>query len=96
VDCLDDNNQTDDGQARVDVRLVNESLWMTQSHMALLFQCSADNISLHLKNIYDEGERNREINAFEPVPLNREARSAIIWRGLPRDADIQNNRLTSA
>ena len=57
--------KTDDGQARVDVRLVNESLWMTQSDMALLFQCSADNISLHLKNIYDEGELSREATAEE-------------------------------
>ena len=43
--------KTDAGQARVEVRLVNESLWMTQRDMALLFQCSVDNISLHLKNI---------------------------------------------
>ncbi len=48
--------QTDDGKIKLDVRLERETLWMTQSDMAQLFQCSADNISLHLKNIYDEGE----------------------------------------
>ena len=57
--------KTDDGQSRVDVRLVDESLWMTQSDMAQLFQCSSDNISLHLKNIYDEGELSREATAEE-------------------------------
>jgi hypothetical protein len=48
--------QADDGKIKLDVRLERETLWMTQSDMAQLFQCSADNISLHLKNIYDEGE----------------------------------------
>jgi hypothetical protein len=48
--------QSDDGKIRLDVRLERETLWMTQSDMARLFQCSVDNISLHLKNIYDERE----------------------------------------
>ncbi len=48
--------QTDDGHVKLDIRLVNETLWMSQADMAQLFQCSADNISLHLKNIYKENE----------------------------------------
>ncbi len=48
--------RSDDGLVKLDVRLVNETLWLAQSDMAALFQCSVDNISLHLKNIYDEGE----------------------------------------
>jgi hypothetical protein len=48
--------QSDNGQVKLDVRLEGETVWLTQSDMARLFQCSADNISLHLKNIYDEGE----------------------------------------
>lgn len=52
--------QTDDGMVKLDVRLQNESLWLTQSDMAQLFQCSTDNVSLHLKNIYDEGELEQE------------------------------------
>jgi len=51
--------KSDDGRVKVDVRLENETLWMTQSDMARLFQCSTDNISLHLKNIYEEGELER-------------------------------------
>ena len=48
--------QADDGKKRLDVRLERETLWMTQNDMAHLFQCSVDNISLHLRNIYSEGE----------------------------------------
>ena len=52
--------QTDDGAVRLDVRLQDESVWLTQAMMAELFGCSVDNISLHLKNIYDEGELDPE------------------------------------
>ena len=48
--------QSDDGRIRLETRLENETLWMTQSQMADLFGCSADNISLHLKNIFEESE----------------------------------------
>ena len=47
---------TEDGEIKIDVRLENETVWVTQADMAKLFQCSSDNISLHLKNIYDDGE----------------------------------------
>ncbi len=38
----------------------NESLWATQKAMSMLFDCSADNIGLHLKNIYESGELEKE------------------------------------
>ena len=40
----------------VSVVFKGETFWLTQSGMAELFDCSADNISLHLKNIYADGE----------------------------------------
>ena len=48
--------QTEDGETKLDVRFQNETVWLTQQLMAELFQTSTDNISLHLKNIYSEGE----------------------------------------
>lgn len=57
--------QTDDGKIRLDVRLQQETLWMSQSDMAQLFQCSGDNISLHLTNIYEEGELDRSATTEE-------------------------------
>lgn len=50
--------QSEDGKIKLEVRLENETLWMPQSYIAKLFSCSADNVSLHLKNIYEEGELN--------------------------------------
>ena len=44
------------GEVRVDVLLQNESVWLSQKAMAVLFHCSTDNVSLHLKNIFESNE----------------------------------------
>jgi hypothetical protein len=48
--------QTEDGRIKIDVRLENETVWLTQKHMAELFQTTPQNITIHLKNIFTEGE----------------------------------------
>jgi len=48
--------QDAEGQVRVDVRLERETVWLSQRQMAELFDTSADNVGLHLKNIFTEGE----------------------------------------
>ena len=48
--------QSDDGQLKIQVRLENETVWLTQADMVELFQTTKQNISLHIKNIFKEGE----------------------------------------
>lgn len=48
--------QTEDGKIKIDVRFQNETVWLTQQLMAELFQTTKQNISLHVQNIYEEGE----------------------------------------
>ncbi|MBV1757785.1 MAG: virulence RhuM family protein [Dethiosulfatibacter sp.] len=48
--------QLEDGKTKVDVRLENETVWMTQKAIAELYQTTPQNITLHIKNIYEEGE----------------------------------------
>jgi hypothetical protein len=48
--------ETEDGKTRIEVRLENENVWLTQKLIAQLFECSVDNISLHLKKIFKAGE----------------------------------------
>lgn len=50
--------QSHDGSVNIEVLYANENIWLTQKRMAELFDCSTDNISLHLKNIYAEHELN--------------------------------------
>ena len=48
--------QTQDGKTKIDVRMGSETLWLTQAQMVELFQTSKQNISLHIKNVFTEGE----------------------------------------
>ena len=48
--------QTQDGKLKIDVRFEGETVWLTQQHMAELFQTSKQNIGQHLKSIFAEGE----------------------------------------
>ena len=49
-----------DETIRLDVRLENETVWLTQSQMGLLFGCTTRNVRLHLENIYSCGELTQE------------------------------------
>lgn len=50
--------QSTDGQIKVDVRLDNETVWLSADQMATLFGRDKSTISRHIKNIFDEGELN--------------------------------------
>lgn len=52
-----------DGQTRIDVRLEDETLWLTQAQMCELYQTSKSNVSEHIKHIFEEGELE-EIQLF--------------------------------
>lgn len=72
-----ENNQiiiysTADGQMKLEVKLENETVWLSQRQMAELFNCSADNISLHLKNVYFEGELEENQTTEESSVVQKE------------------------
>ena len=48
--------QSADGLVKIDVRMEGETLWLTQTQMADLFQTTKQNVSLHIGNIFKEGE----------------------------------------
>ena len=52
--------QTEDGRSRIEVRLENETVWLTQQLMAELFQTTKQNVGQHLKNIFAEGELQQD------------------------------------
>jgi len=52
--------QTEDGRTQIDVRLENETVWLTQAQMADLFQKDRTVITRHINNIFKEGELHRE------------------------------------
>lgn len=52
--------QTEDGQTQIDVRLENETVWLTQAQMAELFQTDRTSIVRHINNIYKSEELDRD------------------------------------
>ena len=64
--------QTEAGQTKIEVRLENETVWLTQQLMAELFQTTKQNISLHINNIFDEGELQPEATVKEYLTVRQE------------------------
>ncbi|MBP9224803.1 MAG: hypothetical protein KBF76_13105 [Verrucomicrobiales bacterium] len=56
---------TEDGRSQIQLRTKDQTVWLSQREMAELFAVSADNISLHLKNLYEDGELSREATTEE-------------------------------
>lgn len=67
----------EDGQLKLDVRLEDETVWLTQDHMAELFQTSQQNISLHLQNIFKEKELQLEATHKEFLSVRREGKRSV-------------------
>ncbi len=69
--------ETEDGKISIAVKFENENVWLTQKHMAELFGCSADNISLHLKNIYATSELNEKATTEESSIVQQEGKRSV-------------------
>ena len=69
--------QTEDGQTQVDVRMENDTVWLTTNQMAMLFEREESNIRRHVINVFKEGELDKENNVHflhvngvkKPVPF---------------------------
>ena len=65
--------RTGDGQVRLEVRLQDETLWLTQQMMAELFHTTVPNISMHIKNVLEEGELAPEGTVQKFLTVRRRA-----------------------
>lgn len=63
--------QTERGQTKIEVLLENETVWLTQKLMAELFQTTKQNISLHIQNIYNDGELPPETTVKEYLTVQK-------------------------
>ena len=67
--------QTEDGQTKIETKFENETVWLTQEQIVLLFQRDQSVISRHINNIFSEGELDKESNmqkmhiAFSDKPV---------------------------
>lgn len=63
---------TDDGKSQIQLRTQNQTVWLTQLEMAELFDATKQNISLHLKNIFEDGELDAGATVKESLTVQIE------------------------
>ena len=66
-----------DGQTQIEMRLEQETLWLSQAQMAILFDKDSDTIGLHLKNIYSEGELDADATTEESSVVRQEGQRQV-------------------
>ena len=64
--------QTEDGQTQIDVRMEKDTVWLTQAQMVELFQTTKQNVSLHIGNVFKEGELEKEATVKEYLTVQAE------------------------
>ena len=64
--------QSEEGSPKIEVRLENENVWLTQKMMSELFQTTPQNITIHLKNIFEEGELNEDATCKDFLQVQNE------------------------
>ena len=77
--------QSEDGTSRIEVRLEEETVWLTQAHLAELYQTTKQNISLHIRNILKEGELSQAATVKEYLTVQTEG-----YREVKRTIDYYN------
>lgn len=77
--------ETDDGVTRVEVRMENETVWLNQNQMAELFLTTKQNISLHIRNLFVEGELQRAATVKEFLTVRQEGK-----RNVQRQIELYN------
>ena len=69
--------QTEDGRTRVQCRFENETIWLTQALIAELFQTTPQNVTMHLKAIYEEGELPEAATCKDFLQVRKEGGRAV-------------------
>ena len=80
--------QTPDGKTEIDVRLEDETVWLTQAQMAELFDKTPQNITMHIGNAYREGELERESTCKEYLQVQQEGKRKVSRRVKYYDLDV--------
>jgi hypothetical protein len=68
---------SEDGTTRVDLRVEGGTIWLTQAEIAELFQTTKPNISIHTKNIFDDGELTPGATVKESLTVQTEGKRTV-------------------
>ena len=92
--------QTDDGTTKIDVKLEDETVWLSLQQMADLYDTTKQNISLHIKNIFDEEELDINSTVKEFLTVQKEGNRKVerkfkhnFWRTIRIGEKNKKNKL---
>jgi hypothetical protein len=68
---------SEDGRTRIDLRVEGQTVWLTQLEIAELFQTTEQNVSLHARNIFDDGELSPEATVKESLTVQTEGKREV-------------------
>lgn len=79
-----------DGKTKIDVKLEEETLWLTQAQMCELYQSSKSNVSEHIKHIFEEGELNEEsvVRKFRTTAIHGHTAAELIVERADAEKDF--------
>jgi hypothetical protein len=80
--------KTADGKAEIDVKLDNETVWLTQSQMADLFQSTKQNVALHISNIFEDNELRQDSTVKEYLTVQKEGSREVKRTVLHYNLDV--------
>lgn len=70
--------QTEDGKTQIDVHLKNETVWLSQTQMAELFQTDRTSIVRHINNIYKSNELDKESTCAKIAQVRTEEKDVMV------------------
>lgn len=80
--------KTTDGKVELDVKIENETVWLTQSQMSDLFQSTKQNVALHISNIYEDNELNQSSTVKEYLTVQKEGAREVKRNVLHYNLDV--------
>lgn len=72
---------SDDGKIKIETRMQDQTVWLTQAQMAELFQTTQQNVSLHIQNIFESAELNPESTHKKYLSVRREGIEKAVKKG---------------
>ncbi len=86
---------SNDGQVKIDVLYADENIWLTQKKMAELFETTTQNITLHLKHIYEDKELNKDATCKDYLQVQKEGIRAISRNGWIRVISTKKKQIVN-
>ena len=80
--------QTSDGSTNLDVRLDKDTVWLSQIQMVELFETTKQNVSLHIQNIFHEGELQKEATVKDYLTVQSEGKRKVNRMGSFYSLDV--------